>query len=172
MTGAQWTEIRSIAEIERTHSEELAVLMQEHEAALYRYLVALTGNREVALDCVQDTFTRAYEHLRNGRHLNAQWLYKVGRNRGIDELRRRKREAVDQSALDDVAVTAGSEDMTSLRQAFAALSPDDRAILTLTLAEGLSGEELATRLGIRHGAVRMRLRRARERFRKLYSEGG
>lgn len=30
----------------------------------YRLLVVLTGDRDVLLDCVQDTFTRASEQLR------------------------------------------------------------------------------------------------------------
>jgi RNA polymerase sigma-70 factor (ECF subfamily) len=58
--------------------------------------------------------------------------------------------------------------MTDLNAAFAALSPDDRAVLVMCALEGLSGDEIATRLGIRSGAVRTRLHRARERFRKLY----
>jgi RNA polymerase sigma factor (sigma-70 family) len=116
---------------------------------------------------VQETFVRAYEQLRRGRDVNTQWLYKVARNAAIDELRRRRREGLDPEALEGIAIAASGEDMTSLLEAFAALAPEDRVILAL-VADGLSGEEMASRLGIRHGAVRMRLQRARERFRRLY----
>jgi len=171
LTHAEWGELELIDEIERSRRDALAALMREHEAPLYRLLVVLTGDRDVALDCVQDTFTRAYEHLRKGRTVTTPWLYKVGRNRAIDEFRRRKREQVDRDALYDIGIESTAEDMVSLRQAFAALSSDDRAILSLAGIEGLSGEEIAARLGIRHGAVRTRLQRARERFRTLYGGG-
>jgi RNA polymerase sigma-70 factor (ECF subfamily) len=103
--------------------------------------------------------------------VNTQWLYKVGRNRGIDELRRRKREGADRDVLEQVEAAPIPEDMVSLQHAFGGLSPDDRAILSLAAIEGLSGEEVAARLGIRPGAVRMRLFRARERFRRAYIGG-
>lgn len=151
--------------------EEIAALIHAHEAPLYRFLVVLTANRDTALDCVQETFTRAYEHLQRGKSVNPQWLYKVARNRAIDEMRRSRRETADSDALSRIHLPATGEDMTSLRTAFAALSPDDRSILALSAVEGLSGEEIGVRLGIRHGAVRTRLHRARERFRRLY-EGG
>jgi RNA polymerase sigma factor (sigma-70 family) len=147
--------------------DALVALMRRHEAALHRYVLVFSGSREIALDCVQETFVRAYEQLRRGRDVNTQWLYKVGRNAAIDELRRRGREGIDPAALEGIAIAASGEDMPSLLEAFAALAPEDRVILAL-VADGLSGEEMASRLGIRHGAVRMRLQRARERFRRLY----
>jgi RNA polymerase sigma-70 factor, ECF subfamily len=167
-----WREIGPVDEIERDPQAELITLIRMHEVTLYRYLVAFTGDRELALDCVQDTFTRAYEQLQRGKSVNTQWLYTVGRNRGIDELRRRKREGLDPAALGELhAAPTSDEDMVSLQSAFRALSPDDRAVLSLAAIEGLSGEEVAARLGIRPGAVRMRLLRARERFRRLYDGG-
>jgi RNA polymerase sigma-70 factor (ECF subfamily) len=153
------------------HHDAITALIHTHEAPLYRFLVALTANREIALDCVQDTFIRAYEHLQRGKRVNTQWLYKVARNRAIDELRRHRRETPDNEALSRIGLPATDEDMAGLRAAFAALAPPDRAILALSAVEGLSGDEIALRLGIRHGAVRTRLHRARERFRRLY-EGG
>src|SRR5947209_10075241 len=100
MAGAEWGEIGLSDAWERDAREELTTLIGQHEVALYRYLVAFTGDREIALDCVQDTFIRAYENLQRGKSVNTQWLFKVGRNRGIDELRRRKREGVDRAVLD------------------------------------------------------------------------
>jgi DNA-directed RNA polymerase specialized sigma24 family protein len=66
VAGAEWGETGLIDDGERDPREELIVLIGQHEVALYRYLVAFTGDRDVALDCVQDTFTRAYEQLQRG----------------------------------------------------------------------------------------------------------
>jgi RNA polymerase sigma-70 factor (ECF subfamily) len=171
VAGAEWGEIGLSDEWARDPREELTALIGQHEVAVYRFLVAFTGDREVALDCVQDTFTRAYEHLQRGKRVNTQWLFKVGRNRGIDELRRRKREGMDRALLETMQAEPIPEEMVSLQHAFRRLSPDDRAILSLAAIQGLSGDEVAARLGIRPGAVRMRLLRARERFRRLYTGG-
>jgi RNA polymerase sigma factor (sigma-70 family) len=166
VAGAEWREFGLSDEVERDPRDELIALIGQHEVALYRYLVAFTGDREVALDCVQETFTRAYEQLRRGKSVNTQWLYMVGRHRAIDEFRRRKRQDPDPDVLGALTAAPISDDMVSLQHAFRALSPVDRAILSLATIEGLSGEEVAERLGIRPGAVRMRLLRARERFRR------
>lgn len=146
MAGAGWGEIGLSDEWERDPREELATLIGQHEVALYRYLVAFTGDREVALDCLQDTFTRAYEQLQRGKSVNTQWLYKVGRNRGIDEFRRRKREGVQQDALETLQAEPIPEEMVSLQHAFRRLSADDRAVLSLAVIEGLSRFFLAPAL--------------------------
>jgi RNA polymerase sigma-70 factor (ECF subfamily) len=176
ITSEEAMQVRYIERVEAQVTDEredlarlsLEELMQRHEAPLYRFLVVLSANRDIALDCVQETFTRAYVQLRRGKPVNTQWLYKVARNRAIDDLRRRRREGADATVLDGLAVATTVEDMTSLLDAFAALSPEDRAILALAGTDDLTGEEIAERLGIRHGAVRMRLQRARTRFRRLY----
>jgi hypothetical protein len=74
VAGAGWGEIGLSDEWERDPREELATLIGLHEVALYRYLVAFTGDREVALDCLQDTFTRAYEQLQRGKSVNTNGL--------------------------------------------------------------------------------------------------
>lgn len=126
------------------------------------------------MDCAQDTFVRAYDNLRKGRPVNAGWLYRVARNRAMDEFRRRRRIHLDPTALEGLPAdsTPPPEQNLAMRQAFASLEPDDRAVLYLAAVEGLSGRELAESLGIKHSAARMRLRRARERFRLAYGSTG
>jgi hypothetical protein len=72
---------------------ELVRLMNRYERSLYRFLYVLTGSQDVAMDCAQDAFVRAYDNLRRGRPVNAKWLYTVGRNRAMDEFRRKGHEA-------------------------------------------------------------------------------
>jgi len=55
-----------------------------------------------------------------------------------------------------------------MRDAFSRLTAEDRTVLYLFAVEGLSGREIAERVGISPVAVRMRVLRARERFRMLY----
>jgi len=100
------------------------------------------------------------------------WLYGVARNvlantnrtarrrRALDSRLRAQVEAV-QLEPPDALITR------PVREALQRLSADDRELLTLTAWEGLSPTEIAAVLGIEPGTVRVRLHRARRRFRQF-----
>jgi len=71
--------------------EQLEVLMDAYEQPLYAFLVTVVGMPDLAADCAQDTFLRAYQHLRRRRLVSKSWLYRVAHNRAMDEYRRRER---------------------------------------------------------------------------------
>ncbi len=140
------------------------------ELPIYRFLFVMLGDRETAMDCTQDTFIRAYENLRRGRPVNAGWLYTVARNRAMDHFRRSRHRQVDLERAELLPVDGvdAAEEWVAMRDAFAQLPADDRTVLYLAAIEGLPGPEIAERLGISPHAVRMRIHRARQRFRLAY----
>ena len=72
---------------------------------------------------------------------------------------------------DDVATQVDSQrDLDVLRHAMDLLGEDDRDVLLLCVAEGLTRTEVASALGIPAGTVRSRLSRARTRLRALLEE--
>ena len=72
---------------------------------------------------------------------------------------------------DDVASQIdGQRDLDTLRQAMDLLGEDDRDLLLLCVAEGLTPMQVATALNLRPGTVRSRLSRARGRLRALLEE--
>lgn len=146
----------------------LIALMDRYERPLFKFVYLIAGDADVTSDCVQETFVRAYDHLTRSKPVNASWLYKVARNLAIDEHRRRRRYAAE-GALEQIpAAGAGLELGVAMRQAFARLTPDERTLLYLAAVEGRSAAEIAAILGIKPTAVRMRISRARERFRLAY----
>src|SRR5436309_15817661 len=66
-------------------------LMLGYQGPIYRFLLVILQDGDAALDCAQETFIRAYEHLCRGRPINASWLYKVARSRAMNEFHRKKR---------------------------------------------------------------------------------
>jgi RNA polymerase sigma factor (sigma-70 family) len=78
--------------------------IERYEGALMRYAVSLTGDGDVARDVVQDTFIRLWQadpdRLRDGL---AAWLFKVCRNRALDERRKEHR----MGRIDQVPALAG-----------------------------------------------------------------
>jgi RNA polymerase sigma-70 factor (ECF subfamily) len=146
----------------------LVHLMDEHERAIYNFMFGLLRDTDRALDCTQDTFVRAYEHLRKGKAINAAWLYTVARNRAMDEFRRNKRVQPDLDALEGVPVHHKTDESLAVQQVLECLSPPDREVLYLFDVAGFKTDEIGAMLGVRGTAIRQRLSRARERFRLLY----
>jgi len=150
--------------------DRLVALMDRYERSLYRFLYVLLGDCDVATDCTQDTFVRAYDNLRKGKPVNARWLFTVGRNRAMDEFRRQRREPHGLEALEGSMTDSQAEPhlWLGMREAFAQLTPDDRTVLYLSAVEGLSGAEIGEMLDLKTTAVRVRISRARRRFKLAY----
>src|SRR5436305_12956248 len=78
----------------RAGDETAFVAVYEHfSPAIHRFAYRLLGNQEQADDITQDTFIRAYQHIRrlkDDANVSA-WLYRIAANSCNDALRRRRR---------------------------------------------------------------------------------
>jgi len=102
------------------------------------------------------------------------WLYRIATNTAYDHLRRRKlvqwlplldRDVPD-LAHNNPETALGEHESVALDQ----LAPKYRAPLILYSVQGYSIKEIGAMLNISEGAVKTRLYRAREAFRKVYGE--
>jgi RNA polymerase sigma-70 factor, ECF subfamily len=152
----------------RSAEDELIQLMRDFERSIYSFLFTLLRDEQLALDSVQDTFLRAFENLQRGKPVNTAWLYKVARNRAMDEFRRSKRMSPDADALEHVPVDRPTDTIMAVQHILDLLSPMDREVLYLFDIAGFKTDEIGKLLGVRGSAIRQRLTRARERFRSLY----
>ena len=155
---------------ERQEAQDCLIsLMDRYERGLYSYLLTLLRDPETARDCAQDAFMRAYEQLQRGKPVNGNWLYTVARNRAIDSFRARRRLEPQSDLLEQIAVQQHSiEGAVDVQDVLALLSPQDRELLYLYEIAGFNTEEIGAMVGVRGTAIRQRLSRARERFRRLY----
>jgi RNA polymerase sigma-70 factor (ECF subfamily) len=161
-------EVRRVPEADYQVDDQLVGLMNQYERPIYNFLLALLRDPDVALDCAQDTFLRAYENLRKGRPVNSSWLYTVARNRAMDEFRGKRRVQPDIDTLEQLPVHEPTEHNLAIQSVLAELSPSDREVLYLFDVAGFKTDEIGAMLGVRGTAIRQRLSRARERFRVLY----
>ena len=143
------------------------------EALYYRYrdwVVSLayrfTGDRELALDVLQETFlyfVKKFPGFRLTAHLKT-FLYPAVRNLSIAARRKAKRfqSDVNETGTIEAATTMvpiGSQD-ESLVAALAVLSDEHREVLLLRFVDGLSLAEIAKALNIPLGTVKSRLHNA------------
>lgn len=148
----------------------LSAMMDRYERSVFGYLLAIVRDRDVAHDCAQDTFLRAYDALRSGRAITAPWLYTVARNLAVDEFRRRRRLLPAGDVIEKMSAQSRPIDSALEVQAVLdALSPPDREALYLFEIAGFKTDEIGEMWGVRGSAVRQRLTRARQRFRAIYS---
>ena len=151
---------------------QLIDLMDRYQQPLSNYVTMMVRDHDLALDCVQDTFLRAYQHLQKGKPISSGWLWTVARNRALDEIKRRNRIRSDYDGWDEMQDTTLAEtDRThAVRRALAQLPDEDREILHLFIVDRFQAKEIGAMLKIRPEAVRMRIMRARKRFRAIYGD--
>ena len=145
---------------------------------LRRYARALTGDRTVADDLVQDTLERAWGRFhmwRRGSDLRA-WLFTIMHNLYVNQRRSRSPERSvelknEELELPGRATQEDKLEMRDLEVALRRLPDEQREVVLLVGLEQMSYQEVAKVLGIPLGTVMSRLSRGRERLRALMSDG-
>ena len=128
---------------------------------LARGLTMALGDRDLAVEAVDEAFTRAYERWSSLRDLDRPegWVYRVAMNWALSVLRRRRRghhrfydpnRERSETSVADPAVEA----------ALAELDAKHRSVVVCRHLLGWSVAETATALGVREGTVKSRLHRA------------
>ena len=153
-----------------------------HVDAITRFLARRVDDPHTVADLVAEVFVAVLDSAqtyRSGQGSEIAWLYGVARNTLSAERRRAYKETRLAGRVggrrsldsDDVARLEERIDAESLaRRAFEAMTelPDgDRAMLELVVVDQLTIGEAATALGIRQGAARARLYRARRTLRDV-----
>ena len=157
--------------------EAFRYLVERYQAEAIGHAVAILGNRDDALDAVQEAFIDAFQAL--GRFDLARrfypWFYTLLRNRCFKlfaSRRRQETESVDE--LQILSPTAGPsrEESLSLEQALLGLTPEQRELVTLKHLDGLSYDELAARFSVPVGTIMSRLYHARQKLREKLKRRG
>ncbi|HWL36620.1 MAG TPA: sigma-70 family RNA polymerase sigma factor [Frankiaceae bacterium] len=160
---------------------EFAAICDSHRGRLVRWLTAIFGPRD-AEDIAQEALVRLYERpgMLDEDADPWPWLAVVARNVGRDMARHNAFSlAVDAETLDRLPDAArvheqvvARDDAERLHLALRAITPRDRALITLRDVQGVSVGDIAERLGMNDNAVRQQLFRARKRLASAYTELG
>ena len=153
-------------------------LVEMHEHIAFRVAYAVLHDAAEAEEAAQDGFVKAYRSLGRFRRGSPfrPWLLRIVGNEARNRVRARSRREGLTRRVAGADVSGGAapppeaavlerEQREELFAAIAALRPDDRLAVIGRFFLGLTDEEAAAALGVRRGAVKMRVFRALERLR-------
>jgi len=161
----------------------LEQLIIRYQPNVYRFGVRMCRDPEDAKDILQDTMLTVARSLHNfrGPASTSTWLYSIARS-FCAKKHRKSKFAPRETSLDSEAgpeasaisgpgrtpeeAMAGRQVEDALEQAIRDLKPEDREVLLLRDAEGLSAAEVAEVTGSTIPAVKSRLHRARTQVRR------
>lgn len=152
-------------------TEAFRHLVEHYQAEAIGHAIAILGNREDAMDAVQEAFIDCFQAL-DQVDLTRRfypWFYVILRNRCYKLGSGRKKREMSSSAELEILAPSTSiqpEETMLLERAMLELATEDRELITLRHLDGLSYQELAERLEVPQGTIMSRLHHARKRLRE------
>ncbi|MBN1643241.1 MAG: RNA polymerase sigma factor [Dehalococcoidales bacterium] len=173
-------ESTAVASMKAGNVNDFAVIIENYQVPIVRYLYRVVGDQDTANDLAQDTFIQAYKAIIKTSpdlHLKS-WLYKIATNNVRQYYRRKSILRFVPFSDHKNSLISSSQQQSSdiernieVRRALSKVPLKIRTCLVLHFVEGFKYREIAVTLGISEDAVRMRVARGREIFRQVYGGG-
>lgn len=151
-------------------------LVLRHQSHVRNFLRKLTGDYTVADDLAQDCFMHAWAKLQtySGRGSFIGWLLKVAYTTFLQSKRKSKRyaEILEQvghaTDVESRGVDVQPDEVTDLDRFLAVLSHDERAVMVMSYACGLSHREISDATSMPVGTVKSVIFRGKEKIRNSF----
>lgn len=161
---------------------------EECKDSVYAYLVYMTRDAKLAEDLSQETFLRMFLHMNKFRGESGvkTWALAIARNVFLTYARKKQPVLMEEMSLDlerepfvghALSTSVSPEEQVlkqekekQVRECLQCLGEQDRTALLLRDYEQLSYEDIAKILSISLEAVKSRIYRARQKFKKVYTE--
>lgn len=158
--------------MENARTVDIAQLVADHHAAVFRYAYRLTGATCDAEDLTQQAFLAAHvnlDQLREREHSRG-WLFAILRSCYLRLCRQRRPILAANLDLDVNTIPADSPDelpvdADELQRAIDDLPEEFKLVVLLFYFEGCSYREISEKLSVPTGTVMSRLSRAKARLR-------
>jgi len=165
-------------------SAAFEILYARHRHGLYRFLLGLSGQAELADEVFQDTWLSLIRSgsQPQGRATFRTWLFQIARNRLIDHWRRHgsrqplherydeQLHALSDDASDPEQLLSLSRDSLRLDSALQTLPADQREVFLLRAHGDLDLAQIASLTDTPLETVKSRLRYAQQKLRRLLAE--
>ena len=187
MSGTK-NKVIDLALIERIekNNDQLAyvALMDKYKKAVYFTVLKMVNNADDADDITMQTFTKAFKSLDqyNNSFAFSTWLFRIASNTSIDHIRKKR---IDTTSLDQNLGDEGEsgynysnlivdesanpeEDLVSeqrssiMKEVIETMDEKYKVLIQMYFFEELKYDEIAEKLDIPLGTVKVRLKRAKE----------
>lgn len=160
------------------------VLYDRYSKIVYNKCYGFAKDEDEAKDLTQDVFLKLFVKLitYKGTSKFSTWLYAFTYNHCVNYVTRNTQKKIEKQSIESSGIENVSDDneesdysihsmkVEYLKEALDQISPDEKMILLLKYQDLLSVKELETVLGIGESAVKMRLKRAKERLINAYTK--
>ena len=157
-------------------------VVEAYQRPVFNLCYRMLGDPEEAEDAAQETFLRAYDHIRrydSGRSFST-WILSIAAHYCIDQLRKRRMTFLSMDSLPNLelpdtnpgpeAAFHRHEDQQRIKALLSTLNPPDRAAVVMYYWYDFSYDEIADTLKLTVSAVKSRLHRARIALAQTYTE--
>ncbi len=164
------------------HPSLFAQLVRKYEEPFMRKARSIVHDEEAAQDIVQEAFTKIYLNAKKFKDVEgatfSSWGYRILINTALTQYMRRKRRGEHTVELDEeiwnlipdknLRQFEKREFTDEVASVLSRMSPVFAKALALFFLEGKTQEEMAREEGVSVGAIKTRVHRAKQEFRKVY----
>lgn len=153
-------------------------LYKRYSNKVYFKCYSLLGDYGQAEDATQDVFLKIILNLSRFSQKSkfSTWIYSITYNHCIDQMRRLKKNKLIFSEDGEYPETIEEDDgnltteanLVALQATLDVIDEADRTILIMKYQDNLMVKEIADILSLSESAVKMRLKRAKEKFQKIF----
>ena len=149
-------------------------IYEEHSKAVYRFLLSLTKDEDMAEELLQETFYQALIHIDQfeGRSSLYTWLCQIGKNAWLKECRRNKK--FTEEAWEDLKLASNQlppdeqfiqkEEQLRIQRAILKLEEPCKEVFILHAYGQLKLKEIAAHFGKTEGWARVTYYRAKQQI--------
>jgi len=168
----------------RKNTRAYKILYARYEMRIYNFILRYTGNKEIAQDLLQETFTRVWFAAHSFNHDSGNfkgWLYAIALNNARNEMSKKryaynyaevseipfKDEPINPRAEEPDAEAEHADLQNQIANALAKLSPLLREIIVLKHYQQLKFKEIAEMTDTPEGTLKARFHRAIAELKEL-----
>jgi RNA polymerase sigma factor (sigma-70 family) len=163
------------------NSRLVEVLYERYADKVYRRCISFVKEASIAEDLTHDIFIKVYLNLGRFKQKSkfSTWLYSITYNFCVDYVRKKQKDNVvdmedkegeiagrDIDTADDLDHIA----LDRLTELLEQLKPEDKLILLMKYRDDMSIKDIQIAFDISESAVKMRIKRAKEKLKSLYCE--
>ncbi|MEP7268397.1 MAG: sigma-70 family RNA polymerase sigma factor [Saprospiraceae bacterium] len=156
-----------------------SILYHRYSTKIYAKCITMLKNMEVAQDCTHDIFIKVLTNIAkfNQQSKFSSWLFSITYNHCIDFIRKSKKSFLSDIPLEKIVESDEISDaflmetkIGRLKKVLSEMDEGEKTLLLMKYQDELSIKEIGDILGKEDSATKMRIKRAKQRFKQIYDE--